>query len=719
MSEREITSDIQVLVVDDDRPSRFLLVAALRQAGMAVREADDGQAALDIIAEAPLPDLVLLDVLMPVLDGFSACRRIRALPGGAHLPVLMMTGLNDEASILRAYEVGATDFVAKPITFTLLIHRIRYMVRAGALTEALAESQHRLATAQGLARIGHWEWDIDNDVWTWSAQALEIIGADPADARRTPAPLLERIPTRERGRLSSWLLRVQAQREGAELSHAVVGMDGAERHLRQFVAPYGTSGGSKSRLYGAVQDISRMHEAEAHIHRLAYYDSLTKLPNRVYFLSHLEQTLELSQRYGRLGALLFLDLDNFKQVNDSLGHHYGDCLLREVAERLLGCLRASDLVSAIPGADARHQLARLGGDEFALLLPEIRAGEDAARVAERITAALSRHFSLDGHQVAVTPSIGITLFPRDGLCADDLLRNSDMAMYQVKRGGKNAYSFYDTALDRAARRRMQVEQALRQAIEEETLAVHFQPQIDLRTGAVKGLEALLRWRHATLGEIPPGEVIPIAEETGLIMPLGHWVLRHACEQLAAWRLGGTPVARIAVNVSAKQFVQPGFPGQVRNVLDDTGIEPDALELELTESVLMSQAEASIRALEALRGIGVQIAIDDFGTGYSSLAYLKRFPIDRLKIDRRFIENIDHDRDNAAIAQAVMGMAMTMSLHVTAEGVESPAQLRFLSRHCCDEAQGFLFSKAVPARDVPAVLARVRETFELALGSPRA
>ncbi len=694
---------IRVLIVDDDITSRYLLVATLEQAGMEVTEADDGQQAVDLLAEAPPPNILVLDVMMPVMDGFTACERIRSMPEGAHLPILMLTGLDDEDSINRAYEAGATDFVGKPVNAQLLVHRIRYMVRGGQVTEELVHSQRHLAAAQRMARIGHWEWDPDTGRICWSGHALEIIGSPTDDDRLNLDPLLSRVHARDKARVSAWFETLARTREPAELSHCIIGPDGQERYLRQFVEPHAGESARSIRLYGAVQDITILREAEEHIHRLAYFDSLTGLPNRVSFLQFLEHTLALVRRYDRPGALLFLDLDNFKQVNDTLGHSSGDLLLRLVAERLVSNLRSMDVVSRFDGIDERQHLARLGGDEFAVLLPEMSCSQDAARVAGRLHDAFAAPFALASHTMVITPSIGITVFPQDGTSASDLLRNSDMAMYYAKHSGKNTFKFFDASLNEAALVRLRTENALRHALDNDELSVHFQPQLDVSSGEIRGLEALLRWHHPQLGDVPPEAFIPIAEETGLILPIGEWVTQTACQQLRRWQSDGYPVERVAVNVSACQFKNKGFTQQIDRILGESGLDPACLELELTESVLMSQAEESIQTLHALKALGVRLAIDDFGTGYSSLSYLRRFPIDRLKIDKSFIQNIEKERDNAAIAQAVIAMAKTMSLNVTAEGVETSAELQFLSANYCGEVQGFLFSKPIPAEEVPELI----------------
>ena len=450
--------------------------------------------------------------------------------------------------------------------------------------------------------------------------------------------------------------------------------------------------------------------AEQHIRRLAFYDDLTGLPNRLLFMRHIRQVLAAAERHGEQVATLFLDLDNFKRINDTLGHSVGDQLLRTVARRIEQSMRGSDTVAH--GGHPRAHLARLGGDEFTLLLTRIERPEDALRVARRIQAALREPLQLAEHKLVVTPSIGIALYPRDGQEVDALIRAADMAMYYAKRHGRDNVCFFQPDMNEAALRRMSIENELRHAIERGELSLHYQPLFDIPTGRVSGLEALLRWHNPVLGEMPPDRFIPIAEETGLIIDIGEWVLRQACRRARDWLLEGLELTRIAVNVSALQFIQPGFPARVAEILADTGLPPATLELEITESVLMRDAERATAVLRELKAIGVQLAIDDFGTGYSSLGYLKRFPIDRLKIDRQFIRAISSDSDDQAIARAIISMADNMHLQVTAEGVETSDQLLFLRHEHCREAQGFHFSRPMPAEDATRFLRQLAEAATL-------
>jgi diguanylate cyclase len=457
------------------------------------------------------------------------------------------------------------------------------------------------------------------------------------------------------------------------------------------------------RLHGVLQDITDMQRAEERIRELAFIDSLTRLPNRELFKDRLSEALKLAKRHGRRVGLLFLDLDNFKRINDTLGHSVGDLLLQATAERLKSSLRNSDTVACADTDNQDETIARLGGDEFTLLLPEVQRGEDAAFVAERVRSHLSQPLVLAGHEVCVTPSIGIALFPEDGDNPETLLKNADMAMYLAKRQGRNLYRFYDASLNEVALQRLTMENQLRKAIEQNELSVHYQPQLDLPSGRISGVEALLRWQSATLGPVSPIDFIPLAEETGLIIPIGEWVLRTACQQAKTWRKAGIDLQRMAVNISVLQFVQPSFPVLVARILRETGLEPEALELEITESLLMKDPEGATSTLLALKELGVQLAIDDFGTGYSSLSRLKQLPLDRLKIDKAFVREVNSQPDDAAIATAVIAMADSMGLRVIAEGVESAAQLAFLKSKHCDEVQGYYLSRPLPVNDITEVL----------------
>jgi diguanylate cyclase (GGDEF)-like protein len=451
--------------------------------------------------------------------------------------------------------------------------------------------------------------------------------------------------------------------------------------------------------------------AERRIMKLAYFDPLTGLPNREQCRNRLSSALaSVQQQPGRMLAVLYLDLDDFKRVNDTLGHAVGDELLCLVATRLRHSLRGDERSGDSFDARSGH-IARLGGDEFIVILPGIAGAEDAAGVAGRLVAQLQQPMHLARHTVVITPSLGIAMYPADGADVETLLRNADLAMYFAKRKGPGTLAFFDASMTATALRRFTLEAELRGALERGEFSLQYQPQFDVRTGQLSGMEALLRWTNAELGAVAPLDFIPVAEETGLILSIGEWVLRTACRQAKAWADEGLPVFRMAVNVSGQQFVLKEFPQLVASIIEETGIAPSMLELEITESVVMKDEAWAEQALVQLKDLGVLLAIDDFGTGYSSFGRLRNFTVDRLKIDRSFMTSLIECSDDRAITAAIIAMSRSLRISVTAEGVESFPQLLFLQEHECQEAQGFLFSRALPASEAHKLLSRAAQTTE--------
>jgi predicted signal transduction protein with EAL and GGDEF domain len=449
--------------------------------------------------------------------------------------------------------------------------------------------------------------------------------------------------------------------------------------------------------------LRQLHDHTQRIRNLAFFDSVTDLPNRVHFKELLGHAIAGAGRHQHPGAVLFLDLDRFKLINDTFGHEAGDRLLREFARRLVHCLRAADVVARPGGEAPGSTLARLGGDEFTILLGDIHGPADAARVAARILQALEQPFDLDGQTVVVGTSIGIAIFPDDGDEPDILLKHADVAMYHAKEQGRNNYQFYSRGLGARTAARLNLERDLRKALARGEFEIVYQPQLALGSRAVVGLEALVRWHHPHLGTVSPGTFISLAEETRLIVPIGSWVLREACRQACAWSHAGLGALRIAVNLSVIQVLQNDFVAQVAEVLAESGLAPERLELEITETMVMTDADAVVAKLTQIKRMGVALAIDDFGTGHSSLSYLKRFPLDRLKIDKSFIHDIDYAGDDEAIVTAIIAMSRSLNFEVVAEGIETARQEEFLHRQGCDLAQGFLFSPPLAAKDLPAWL----------------
>lgn len=449
--------------------------------------------------------------------------------------------------------------------------------------------------------------------------------------------------------------------------------------------------GKVSHYVAVFDDISQVKQDKARLEFMAHHDALTHLPNRTLFHDRLEEALHRARRHGTLVGVLFLDLDHFKNINDSLGHGVGDMLLQSVTTRLKTCVRDSDTVS------------RFGGDEFAILLDELREPQDAAKVAEKLRDALTKPFTLDGHELFISASIGISCFPEDGEDAQTLLKNADVAMYRAKEMGRNTYQFFSTEMNAHTLKTLLMTNNLRVALERNEFLLNYQPVIDLSSGRITGVEALIRWKHPELGMVPPLQFIPLAENTGLIGPIGEWVLRTACRQMRDWQASGIAPKRMAVNLSARQFRQKDLVQRIASILEETGLDPPSLELEITESMVMHDPAGAEQILDELHRMGVYLAIDDFGTGYSSLSYLKRFPIDFLKIDRSFVKNIPEDPEDVAITRAIIALARSLDLWVIAEGVETDKQLAFIKAEGCEEAQGYLFSKPRTAEELEPLL----------------
>lgn len=690
-----------ILVVDDDATIRVMVHEALGKFGFDVITANNGAAALSIL-QSKRPDLIILDVVMPEMDGFTVCTELRRLPVARHTPVLMMTGLDDVESIHRAYEAGATDFITKPINYAILGHRLHYMLRAKSTLDHLRNSERRLTNAQRIARLGHWAWDSKSHRLEISPESYRIFGLHATKLGASPESFLDWVHPDDRERVSESFMQVIQEKTCTSLEHRVQLPGGVEHTVHQELEVSKDQSGN-IRLSGTIQDITERKTAENRLFQMTYFDSLTGLPNRRYLKEHLVHLLEHAKHEGGLIAVLSLDLDNFKRVNDTLGHKVGDRLLDAVANRLRLYTRRSDYVSRPRSAtnDSYFDtgtVARLGGDEFVVVLAGIADADNVAVVARRVRESIAQPFDIDGEQIFITASIGIVAYPDNGEDAETLLQHAGAALHDAKDRGRDNCQPFCEALNERAVTRLFIEKGLRKAIERDELLVHYQPKVDICTGVTLGMEALVRWNHPDLGIVPPTQFIPIAEERDLIAPIGEWVLRQACRQTRSWQEEGLAPLRVSINLSPKQFKQESLVQTVKTVLADTRLDPSLLELEVTESVLMDDIESALSTMKALQAVGVQLSIDDFGTGYSSLSYLKRFPIDTLKIDRTFIRDISHNQDDAAIVVAIIGLAHNLHLRVVAEGAEDREQLDFLRRHGCDQVQGFFFSHPLPEEE---------------------
>ncbi|MBU2641163.1 MAG: EAL domain-containing protein [Gammaproteobacteria bacterium] len=553
-----------------------------------------------------------------------------------------------------------------------------------AVETALADSRLRLQTIIEAEPECVKQLAADGTLLQMNRAGLDMIEADSAD-QVIGHKVTGIITPASRKDFMALTQRVFAGGRGT-LAFEIVGLKGSRRWLETHAVPLRDTQGKITALLSVTRDITERKAATEHIQHLAHHDALTDLPNRSLLHERLTQAILLAQRKNEALAVMFLDLDRFKHVNDSLGHQVGDRLLVEVARRLQTCVRASDT------------LARLGGDEFVLVLADVTGTHDATHAVQKMFAVLQQPFLLEGRELTITPSIGISLFPEDGRNADELIRNADAAMYQAKEAGRSTFHFYTADMNARALDLLALEAALRRALERNELVLFYQPKIELASGRMIGVEALIRWQHPEWGLVSPARFIPLAEETGLILPIGEWALREACQQAAAWRAQGQTLT-VAVNLAARQFRQPALAARVAAILAETGLDAAALELEITESAMMHDPQQVTATLSELKRIGVRIAIDDFGTGYSSLGYLKLFPVDVLKIDQTFIRDAPtHSRD-AAIVRVIIEMARALELQVVAEGVETAAHLDFVQAMGCDLAQGYLFAKPMPASEL--------------------
>jgi diguanylate cyclase (GGDEF)-like protein/PAS domain S-box-containing protein len=695
----------RILIVDDDAAGRRLTRATLLRAGFEVNEAADGVQALEAMRDL-LPDLVLMDVSMPVMDGFTCCAELRKLPGGPRVPVVMMTGLDDVQSIERAFEVGATDFITKPINWPILAHRVRYMLRASAAINQLKQNQRRLSNAQRIGEMGDWEWDVRSRRVSASEQAWRIFGRDSQLGALEDDQFLGTVHEDDVERVRLACERAIANGGDFAIEHRVIARGGTLRHVHQQVEVIEQDEhGRAVRLAGAVHDITRRKVAEDQVRRLAYFDTLTGLPNRLLFTEQLMKALAHAERHGHELAVLFIDLDDFKRVNDTLGHGAGDELLKQIGTRLAGSIRGLDAVTRNGFDEDGNTIARLGGDEFIVLLNSVDDAVDAGSVARRLVTALAEPVTVQGTELYVSCSVGVATYPNDGSDIETLLMNADTAMYRAKEAGRGAFQFYDRSMNELARERLQTETLLRRAIERDEFVLHYQPRVELGSGRIVGAEALIRWRHPERGLLLPRDFIPLAEEARLVIPIAEWVIGAVCRQIADWQAAGLKPIPIAVNLAAPHLREAALPELVERVLREHQLPPSLLEIEVTESILMHDPEQSVANARRLADLGVSLSIDDFGTGYSSLSYLKRLPIGGLKIDQSFVRDIATDPDDAAIITAIIAMAHSLNLRVVAEGVETEAQRRFLQDQGCDEFQGFLLSAPVGDADFERLLSR--------------
>jgi PAS domain S-box-containing protein len=652
--------------------------------------------------------VAFLDVRMPPgIDGVTAAERIREIDPSIN--IVFVTGYSDvrpEALGDRVPPLDKLIYCQKPLQASELKQFARALSAkwlAEQRVRAMQARLHQLITSTSVVIYSSRPAGFETTFV--SANVQEQFGYAAEDFLNDGRFWVDRVHPDDLETLKTQLRRLPQSGE-ITCEYRFRRADGEYRWVTDQMKLLRGGDGTPVEVVGCCLDVSERRQAEEKIRYLAYFDGLTGLPNRTFMREVLDYALANAARYQRCVAVLFLDIDHFKRINDTLGHDAGDTLLREVAQRLQSSVRSADQVcrdteDLLPETAGVQAVSRLGGDEFVVILTEIASADAAALAAQRIAASLAVPIRLAHDDVTVTTSIGISIFPKDGEDAEKLLKHADSAMYSAKEKGRNRYQFFTEDLNERAARRFSLEMKLREALERNEFLLHYQPKIDIRNDRVVGMEALLRWQQPEVGLVSPGEFIPIAEELGLIVPIGEWALREASRQTVAWRTAGLPPLTISVNLSAMQFKNRRLPKTIRSILAAAGLDPTFLEVELTESMLIEDTEASVAMLAQLKDLGLNLSIDDFGTGYSSLSYLKRFPLDSLKIDRSFVRDITTDKNDAAIVSATIALAHNLNLRVVAEGVEQQVQVDILKEQGCDEAQGYLFSRPL----APAVFER--------------
>jgi diguanylate cyclase (GGDEF)-like protein len=685
---------VAVTVLPDPR-IRDLVVSVLGELGFTI-EPMGGDALGPIPAGAAGPSLLVADVGAAAPGGLDTCIRLLERPEFRGVPLVALVDPDDDRAMGVLIDAGGIDFVTHPVSRARLSARIRQALRIGWSQRENRVLREELDAVHRIARLGHWKWDLTTGTMSWSETALGLLDVPSGQGDPQLTDLLIRVHHDDANRVAEFLDAALRGAHASEIDFRVPLSDGTVSVLHARLETTLDDAGNPRLASGTLQDITERKRTESKIRFLAFYDNLTGLPNRLQFRKLLEKSLTAARRARRMAAVMFMDLDNFKKVNDTAGHSAGDRLLRAAAERLKEVLRATDTVARQAPTGLDLAVARVGGDEFIVLLPEIARPDDPAKVARRILDSFKDAFDVGGAEVFVSTSIGISIYPQDGEDPEALLKNADVALYHAKDAGRNNFQFFSPTQNDAAFRRLSLESSLRKAIERNELVVHYQPQVLAREGRLIGVEALVRWNHPDMGLVYPDQFVPLAEETGLIQEIDEWVLRTACAQSAKWAAAGLPKINMAVNLSAHEFRRTDLVDRIGSIVVRERLEPAQIELEITESVLMEQASRTMDILIGLKARGFRIAVDDFGTGYSSLAYLKRFRADVLKIDRSFVKDVATSPDDAAIVAAIITLANTLRMTALAEGVENTPQRAFLHEQGCELMQGHLFGKPMPA-----------------------
>lgn len=676
----------RILLIDDDPSFRLITRSALTASSFIVDEAETSSQAIKMINHR-MPDLVMLDAMMDETDGFEICRQLRSNPKLTDLPIIMSTGLGDIDSINQAFEAGATDFIVKPINYPILIHRLLFILRAGHDSAELRNSKLQLTAAQRIARLGYWVWNVHKNQFEISEQLADLcsINSDHFDA--TLEGFLNLVVSSDRDMVKDMLLAAPYSKTIQHIEYRIKVHQSDPIFVHQEMLKIIENG--QSIITGTVQDISQRKATEKQIHRLAYFDNLTGLASRTYYHERIQSFIKTANRRGERFAFLFLDLDGFKDINDTLGHDQGDQLLKEISKRIQAEIRDVDFA------------ARLGGDEFCILLSDITSNESVSEVASRCLESINKPVFLNLQPIRPRVSIGIAIYPRDGSNDVEIMKAADTAMYAAKQAGKQCFAYYTQDMAFEAISRMEKEQMLLEAFAEQQFHLLFQPQISMETGQMVGVEALARWKHPEQGMISPDEFMPQIEELGLVDTLGNWALKTACRQMAEWHEQGMPYISLAVNISAIHIKDPALVTTVQDILSETGIPAHYLELEVTESAM--HADECVETIKSLKQLGIKVAIDDFGTGYSCLASLKQLPFDTLKIDKVFVDDMLTNNHTSLLLGTIIGLANALDYRLIAEGVENKEQALVMHGLGCHIIQGYLFGRPVSGKRVPNLL----------------
>jgi diguanylate cyclase (GGDEF)-like protein len=669
-----------ILIIVDDESMRDSTSTALSNLGYQVMEATNGSDGFTHFIENR-PNLVLIDSQLPVMNGLMATKVIRNFEIERAVPILMLTPTEDLAAIDQAFEAGATGFITKPINWALLTQRVKYALRLADDQELLRINQSQLIFAQKIAKLGYWEWDATRNEFSGSQSAFSQFGI-PKQGGISLEQFFSNVLPKDKPIILQAISEAHQGQSHIALSVRVLKPDGNLNHIEFLGEVIYQDNGQIDKIIGSAQDISRLHKAELLVHYQAQHDGLTDLPNRNTFSKTLK-AMVAQQKPNALSAVLIFDIDRFKKVNATLGQEQGDLLLLSLAQRLNRITRENDFV------------ARLGSDEFAILIRQLKDLNELKLLVNRISRDLNAPFMLNNGEQFISYSGGVSVFPEDANTIEALLMHANMARATAKSLGGSQFVFYHENMNAQAQDLLSLENDLRRAVQRKQIEVYYQPQVDAKTLQPIGAEALVRWRHPKLGIISPEVFIPMAESTGLIIDIGRHVLQVAVRQAEIWHQMGFTKMRIGINLSGRQFTQSNLIEDVQAVISQSTLPARFIDLEITESLAMSDAETNINILNGLKTLGTSLSIDDFGTGYSSLAYLHKFPIDTIKIDRSFVLNLDN-QEGQAIARTILAMAKSLNLEVVAEGIELDDQVDFFKNKHCDIFQGFKFGKPMPA-----------------------